>query len=457
MSRPLRSAVASHVTRRTLLRGLGTAAAAWPVAHLLGRASPARALGEARRFLVFYFPDGIAGRSQEGDASLFPAQREGGGVRLSEILAPLRGVEDRCVFLNGLSMGPADEGSHPGGAKKLLTAVDGGFGTSIDQVLAGTVGAGHPTRHLYCGAQAAIGGASGDKFISYVSSGITTAPDDDPLRVRDRIFTGAGSTMGGPDPSAADRAIVDVVRDDVTELRDALGTSERVKLDLHLDALNEVDASLTSMGMMMGACERPDLGLTSLDPTALYAPESFAAILRAQIDLTVTAMACGLTRVGVIQASHHTSELIMSRIMGAPMYTPDYDMRSHQASHYGARHDRSAENTLFNRYVQQRVWWVSQFRYLLDQLAARPEADGSMLDYSVVLLCSEVSDGNTHLHGDMPFVLAGGGGGSIAGGRVMELGGRRHGDLLVSICQAMGHPIDRFGDASSGPIPGLAV
>ena len=132
-------------------------------------------------------------------------------------------------------------------------------------------------------------------------------------------------------------------------------------------------------------------------------------------------------------------------------------MRSHPASHYGARHDRSGENTLFNRYVQQRVWWVSQFRYLLDQLASRPEADGTMLDYSVVLLCSEVSDGNTHLHGDMPFVLAGGGGGSIAGGRVMELGGRRHGDLLVSICQAMGHSIDRFGDASGGPIPGLAV
>lgn len=447
----------SFLTRRTLLRGLGTAAAAWPVAHLLGRASPARALGEARRFLVFYFPDGIAGRSADGEPSLFPARMEGGGVGLSEILEPLRGLEDRCVFLNGLSMGPADEGSHPGGAKKLLTAVDGGYGMSVDQVLAGTVGAGSPTRHLYCGVQANIGGASGDKFISYPSPGITASPDDDPLRIRDRLFTGAGMPMGGEDPSAADRAILDVVRDDVTELRGALGTSERVKLDLHLEALNEVDASLTSMGMMMGSCTSPELGLGALDAAALYAPESFAALLRAQIDLTVTAMACGLTRVGVIQASHHTSELIMSRIMGAPMYTPGYDMRSHQASHYGARHDRSGENTLFNRYVQQRVWWVSQFRYLLDQLAARPEADGTMLDYSVVLLCSEVSDGNTHLHGDMPFVLAGGGGGSIAGGRVMELGGRRHGDLLVSICQAMGHSIDRFGDASSGPILGLAV
>jgi hypothetical protein len=446
-----------HFTRRTLLRGLGTAAAAWPVAHLLGRASPARALGMARRFLVFYFPDGIAGQSQDGEPSLFPARAEGGGVRLSEILEPLRGMEDRCVFLNGLSMGPADEGSHPGGAKKLLTAVDGGYGMSVDQVLAGTVGAGSPTRHLYCGVQANIGGASGDKFISYPSSGITTAPDDDPLRVRDRIFTGAGMPMGGEDRSAADRAILAAVRDDVSDLRGALGTSERIKLDLHLDALNEVDASLTSMGMMMGTCTSPELGVGALDSAALYAPESFAALLRAQIDVTVSAMACGLTRVGVIQASHHTSELIMSRIMGAPMYTPGYDMRSHQASHYGARHDRSGENTLFNRYVQQRAWWVSQFRYLLDQLAARPEADGTMLDYSVVLLCSEVSDGNTHLHGDMPFVLAGGAGGCIPGGRVMELGGRRHGDLLVSICQALGHSIDRFGDASSGPIPGLVV
>jgi hypothetical protein len=68
-------------------------------------------------------------------------------------------------------------------------------------------------------------------------------------------------------------------------------------------------------------------------------------VLRAQIDTMVLAMACGLSRVGVIQASQHTSELIMSRFRGTEMYDPGFDMRSHQASHYGARQDRS--NRLF--------------------------------------------------------------------------------------------------------------
>ena len=78
-----------------------------------------------------------------------------------------------------------------------------------------------------------------------------------------------------------------------------------------------------------------------------------------------------------------------------------------------------------------------------------------MLDHSLVLFCSEVCDGNTHLHDDMPFVLAGGAAGSLSTGRLLSTNGRRHGDLYVSMAQAMGQSFDGFGDASSGPIPGL--
>jgi hypothetical protein len=171
------------------------------------------------------------------------------------------------------------------------------------------------------------------------------------------------------------------------------------------------------------------------------------------MDLLVQAMACNLTRVGVVHASIHTSELIMSRFAGTPMYDPGFDMRSHQASHYGAAHDLAHREYL--AFVQQSTWWIEQLAYLLGQLAARPEGEGTMLDYSLVLCCTEVCDGNTHGHDDMPFILAGGGGGKIRTGRVMQLGYRRHGDLLVAIANAMGDNLTSFGDASSGPLPGL--
>jgi hypothetical protein len=128
-------------------------------------------------------------------------------------------------------------------------------------------------------------------------------------------------------------------------------------------------------------------------------------------------------------------------------------MRSHQASHYGAAQDLAHRE--YKAFVLQVKWWVEQFAYLLSQLAARPEGQGTMLDESLVLLCSEIADGNTHLHDDMPFVLAGGGSGTIRTGQTMNVGYRRHGDLLVAIANAMGDGLTSFGDASSGPLPGL--
>ena len=176
----------------------------------------------------------------------------------------------------------------------------------------------------------------------------------------------------------------------------------------------------------------------------------FPALLTAQRELLVQAMACGLSRVGLIQASHHTTDLLMSRFPGTEMERLGQDMRSHEASHYGAAHNEG--DPKFLAYLAQRRWWLQEFRALLDALAARPEGEGSMLDYSLVLLCTEVCDGNTHLHDDMPFILAGGQGAGLRGGALLQRWGRRHGDLYVSLAQAMGAPMDRFGQGSQGPL-----
>ena len=77
-----------------------------------------------------------------------------------------------------------------------------------------------------------------------------------------------------------------------------------------------------------------------------------------------------------------------------------------------------------------------------------------MLDNTIVLLCSEIADGNTHSHDDMGFVL-GGGGNALHTGRIYDFGYRRHADLLLTIGNALGDPMTWFGDSSSGALPGL--
>lgn len=458
------------LSRRRLLQCALGAAAALPFVRAGAALGDA---GRARRLLVFYFPDGVAGRSQSGESGLWESRQEGGDVALSEICEPLGALRREVLFLHGLGMGGTDEGSHPGGAKKLLTARDGGGGESVDQFLARTVGRDMPFRHVLLGAMANQNNATGDKHISYPSAGVTVAPEDDPLRAFSRLFSMGAVTppvmnadAGAVTPAAEDDTarVIDTALADLHELRGSLGGSERVKLDTHLEALREVSNRVARLAPVGDAgvpatppastCGSPRLAFEGVSGMGLYQPENFPAVLRAQMDVMVQAMACGLTKVGVIQSSQHTSELIMSRFRDTEMHDPGFDMRSHQASHYGARQERT--NRLFTDYLKQRRWWISQYAYLLEQLRQRPEGDGTMLDHSLVLLCSEVSDGNTHSHADMPFLLAGRGGGCINPGRVVEHRGTRHGQLLAAIARAMGSDVNGWGDAGDGVLPILA-
>ena len=437
--------------RRRFVQTLGAGSLALPLASTWSPRRARAANGTARRILFFYYPDGVVGPSADGDATKWHASGGEHDFSLSPLLAPLEDFADRCVFFNGLTMGATDSGSHPGGAKKLLTATDGGNGISIDQHLAGTVGADMPFRHVYLGAMANEAGASGDKHISYPSPGVSTSPQDDPGAAFDFLF-GQVQPGGDFEPDPRKVTVIDAILDDMDRLRGQLGAVESAKLDLHLEALREVEDRIKSVGML--SCEDPSVAMPDLG-NGLYDPAAFPDILRAQSEIMVLAMACGLTRVGRLQASHHTSELIMSRFEGTEMYDPDFDMRSHQASHYGPTHDMSKPE--YAAYFQQRRWWVEQYASVLELMDAlpEPEGDGTMLDNSLVLLCTEVCDGNTHLHDEMPFVLAGEGGGAVNPGRLLSHPGRRHADLLIALANAMGDPLESFGDNSGGALPGL--
>ena len=98
---------------------------------------------------------------------------------------------------------------------------------------------------------------------------------------------------------------------------------------------------------------------------------------------------------------------------------------------------------------------MEQFAYLLQELESRPEGSGTMLDNSIVVLCSEVSDGNTHSFDNIPFVIAGNGGGMLRSGKLLEYNKKPHADLWITLAAAMGENLSQFGEDGTGILEGI--
>ena len=177
-----------------------------------------------------------------------------------------------------------------------------------------------------------------------------------------------------------------------------------------------------------------------MDPAS---EDDFERIARLQIDMAVMALACDLTRVVSLEFS---SALNALRFTFMGMREQD----GHSLSHAG---DFSTD--LQDQWARMLTWYTDQFAYLLDQLKAVPEGDGTLLDTTLVLWCSELSRGNTHAHGDMPFILAGGAGGALQGGRHLVYDHEPHNNLLLAVAQMMGVEANTFGhpDFCTRPLP----
>lgn len=430
------------LSRRTLLRLLTGSVVGLP---LLGRA---QVTPRIKRLIVFYFPDGVP--APTGEASRFHPTGTDTHFALPAVLQPLAGLKNDCTFFTGLSLGPNGAGSHPEGAKKLLTGVDGGNGESLDQYLARRVGGSTPFPHLCLGAMATVNNPSSDKFVSYTGPGQTVAPEDNPVRAFTRLF-GGGVTDGGTSaPDDGTGSVLDLVLADLNDLRNRVDAGTQRRLDQHLTAVREVEQRVRATPVPPPTdCQHPTVDLTGVDTNNLFDAARFPAVLCSQMDVLVTAMACGLNRVGVLQASQHTSELMMSAF--PPLARPGFFMRSHEASHYGRSSDAK-----FGAYTDQRTWLMSQVAYLANQLRARPEGTGTMLDSTLILACSEVCDGNEHGHDNVPLFLVGGRA-AVRTGRLFNLGYRRHSDLLLTIARAMGEPLTSWGQGGSGVIEGVLL
>jgi hypothetical protein len=264
--------------------------------------------------------------------------------------------------------------------------------------------------------------------------------EDNPWNMYDTVFSQLGADPTGQQHLNDRRhKVLDAVGGQLEGLAPKLSKDDKLKLEQHLDAVRGLETQLDNPGAVLGgSCQLPIVG----EPGGFSNPEIYEAMGKLQMDMVSMAFACDITRVATLQWSASTNNRPYPFLTynGSPI-NDDEHILGHQP-----KTDTDAHGKL--RVI--RKWYAEQLAYLLTQLDSVQEGEGTMLDNTIIMLGSELSDSGAHSHMDVPFILAGGGG-EFAMGRNLDFsnGEVRHNNLLVALMNAMGVPTSTFGDPGS--------
>ncbi len=431
-----------HLSRRTFLHGLG-ASVALPYLDAMTPAFAASAPPVTRAAFV-YTANGIIMQD-------WTPSQTGTSFALSKTLSPLEAFRDQAVVISGLAHrngealgdGPGDHaragaswltGAHP----KKTQGADIRNGQSIDQVLAQRIGQSTPLPSLEIGLQDVrmVGGCDSGYSCAYSntiawSSPTTPLPyENNPRRVFERLF-GDGETT---DPEARavqlrqNRSLLDFVLEDTLRLAPRLGASDRQKLNDYLDSVREVERRIQNVE------QREAAELPTLDrPDGI--PPSFENHVKIMSDLIAIAFQADLTRVVTFMYSREGGNRSYPSI-GVP------------DAHHGLSHHQN-DPVRMARLQQIDQHHVDMLAYLLGRLKDSQDEAGSLLDQSLVLFGSSLSDSNAHLHDNLPTLLVGGGNGMLRGGQHLRVPDDTPlTNLLLSMADGLGVPLERFGDST---------
>lgn len=426
-------------SRRQFVLGAGASLVAAPFLQLLnGRTAKAASAGP-RRIVVMFSPNGTIHRHWR------PTGTTGTDFALppESILFPLADHKDRVLICDGLSFLNAT--NHEAGMHCMLTglgqASHPSAGMSVDQFLATRLGDGMRFPSLELGVQTSAWGSGTQTRMSYRGLAERAEPDDDPKSVYQRVWAPLAGDAAQVEALMARRtSMLDRIRGDLATLETWVGREEKPKLQAHLESLRRVEQGLQAPADCAYATP---VGLLNSQDN-----DQFPAIGKAQTDLLVAALACGVTRVATLQWSH---------TVGPPVFS----WLGIGDGHHSLSHSDDGNAAGVSDFVDAERWFAEQFVYLLDRLHAlpNPDGDGTLLDTTLVVWAKEMGDSRLHDCNSVPFVLAGGSG-TLSLGRYASFGGASHQKLLVSICHAMGATdVTSFGDpsVSTGPLSGLVV
>jgi hypothetical protein len=444
----------THLPRRTFLRGVGATLALPLLDGMVPAFTQSRltAAAPVRRLGIVYVPNGVLMDEWTPDTT-------GADFELKSVMRSLAPYRTQLTVVSGLANKNGEAlpgegaGEHARAAGAFLTGVhikktagaDIRSGISMDQLAARafeeetqlaslelSLDSKEPLGVCDPGYSCVYGNT-----LNWLGETTPLPMENNPRVVFERLFGGSGATSAEARLARMheDRTILDVVSEKLARLRSTLGGRDRAKLDEYTEAIRDVERRIR-LAEQQGLT---DLSVAMEQPPGI--PDTFAEHAKLMYDLQVLAYQADLTRVITFMVAHETSARAYPEI--------DVSEAHHPLSHHGGDKEKIAKLIDVNSYH------VELLSYYLQRLAATEDGDGSLLDHSMIMYGSGMSDGNAHNHSKLPIAVIGGGAGSLKGGRHI-----RYDDdppvanLYLSLLGKLGVHPETMGD-STGPLTEL--
>jgi hypothetical protein len=429
-----------HLSRRTMLRGLGVSVALPLLDSMVPAQTPLgkTAASSKSRLSCIYVPHGATMYKWTPDA-------EGRGFAFSETLASLEPYRDRVTIVTNLAHPAAggvgsDAGAdHARSAAVYLSGVHPEkdsirAGATIDQIAAERIGQDTPLPSLELSIEEvalSCGSGYACAYSNTISWKTPTTPlpmENNPQVVFEKLFGDGSTNADRLARKQQSRSLLDSVMDQAASLQKDLPASDRSKLNEYLDDVREIERRIQKSEHAVPA----DL---KLPEAPVGVPESFDEHFKIMFDLQVLAFKAEITRIAT---------MMYARDLSGAVY-PQSGVRDgfHVASHHSNARAAMDKYALINKYH------VEMLAYFLGKLKATPDGDGTLLDHSMILYGSSMSNGNQHDHDPLPLLLAGGASGSLDGGRHMKYAPHTPAsNLLLAMLDKLGVHQESHGDST---------
>ena len=425
------------IARRTVLRGIG-AAVALPLLDSMVPAATALAATPAtpkQRFGFIYVPHGSI-------MSQWTPAQEGADFQFSPILEPLEDFRKQLTVLsnfsnygeNGHSVSSAMwlSGTLPAKGTNLK------LGTTVDQHIAKAIGLDTTFPSMEFATEdhsSHLGSCAGDFLCSYMSTICWASPTQPlPMEINPRVVF--ERMFGGDKANPAERrarlesntSLLDAVRESAAALRVKVGARDKVRLAEYLDNVREIERRIVRAEQ-----QRDETGIEA-PATPVGIPENWEEHVKLMFDLMALAYQGNLTRV-------------TSFMMARELSTLSYPQIGVADGHHPVSHNNNIPEQVAKK-IKVDIYHLDLFGQFLEKLRSTPDGDGSLLDHSLFLYGSGMTNGNQHDHENLPTLLIGGAAGKHKGNRHLRMPqSTALSNLMLSIMETAGLGMEKFGQS----------